>query len=881
MTKKSIIISLLIVMFFCTGCGTPTSQSDTNSNANELSDYKEQASIPEQKEQLPTPPPPETKAINFATNGDVINGWSWIRGWNPNKYAEWVIENLNLEGQNTINLKMYVLATNTYGGGRGFNADMLVLWGEKKDKGDESKLRSKIVTLANTSSPSDPVGYDCRGNINLDVSGLNLSEGLYIKIKRPSITSNHIALKAESIEQINQTTLSEEEANGGQEGGLGEENGDFEFPDRDKDLVADNIEFFNGSDPNNPDTDGDGVNDGKDLSPLINPDQPSWNSLQKKGMIRIEQPVLAYGLDGWVDIYERYVQIWPPKTFMKKVAFKEDDGTKKSIMDAEHYKRALNKLFSADKFTCYKVEDKTGADFAVGDQELKHDYKAEKSATYEEGFFTPKRYEFYYDHLSDFQLAYLKNSEEIRYPSENEYFKYLLYPIGLYRNEEQTIILQFKDNQIYNELYDNGVNDYKLPGFLYTLYLDDNFDNDNYGPLLKDYFSVASLIDNNTFEVRLTFPEDKVNVQNGYLKITPVWVIKHGNKTEYKPMTISWDITALVREVVILRSDTRSQIITLEYKNFEGLAGPQPSISSLLTREGVKTRTETIKMLSKDPSAPENKRYKDLEVAITASTYVEKVYGTINNVYSVAESIIVVSNEVKEITDLPRTHWARQINYSGPIAVLSAVQGAASVVTNGAQAWTAYKNGERMEVAYYSTKAVIGGTTGVANVVKVTENTVGYAGKAGRLAKLTTKKAGVALALATGTVEISYNLYKYNTTNDNILKSAYAENISACVLDTGISIASVFSPHVLAIQATWMIEIEIYRAIWGETFAYKVAKSPGQAAVFLVQYFFTTDVPSEMAQNAYTICRDHLLEQIKLFNDVSLPYLTFFVDPDI
>lgn len=878
MTKKFIIVTLLFAMFFCSGCGTPTPKSKINSNENELSDRKEQASIPEQKEQLPTPPPPETKAINFATNGDVINGWSWIRGWNPNKYAEWVIENLNLENQNTINLKMYVLATNTYGGGRGFNADMLVLWGEKKDKGDESKLRSKIVTLTNTSSPDDPVGYDCRGNINLDISGLNLSEGLYIKIKRPSITSNHIAFKAESIEQINSGTTTSEEEGAGEGLGQGEE---IAFPDSDQDLVPNNIEEFNGTDPNNPDSDGDGVNDGKDLSPLINPDQPSWNTLQKKGMIRIEQPVLAYGLDGWVDIYERYVQIWPPKTYMKKVAFKEDDGTKKSIMDAEHYKKALNKLFSDDKFTCYKIEDKTGADFAVGNQELKHDYKAEKSAIYEEGFFTPKRYEFYYDYLSDFQLAYLKNSEEIRYPSESEYFKYLLYPVRLYQNKEQIIALQFKDSQIYNELYDNGSNDYKLPGFLYTFYRDNNFDDDNNAPLLKDNFVLANLIDNNTFEVRFTLPAEKAITFNSYLKITPVWIIKKSSKVDYKPMNVNWDVTALTREVIILKTNNTEKIITLEYKNFENLGVEQPSVEDILAKPSTKNKIETVKMLSKNPAAPENERYTDLEAMIKSSSYIEKTYGILNNVFSVTETIIVKSNKVKEITDLPKTHWARQTDYNKAVGIVAIAQGVVSVVTNGLQVWTAYKNGEKIEVAYYSAKATISGTTSVANVVKVTENTVGYAGKAGRLAKLTTKKAGVALALATGTVEISYNLYKYNTTNDNILKSAYAENISACMVDTGISVASVFSPHVLAMQATWMIEIEIYGFIFGENFAYKVAKSPGQAAVFLAQYFFTTDVPSQMAQTAYTVCRDDLLNQIKLLNEVPLPYLTFFVDPNI
>ncbi|MFZ5392302.1 MAG: hypothetical protein ACOZAR_03890 [Patescibacteria group bacterium] len=869
---------VLFLVISLVGCEVPKTSQDLSIDQTTTS----QISTP-----VPPPPPVAAQVSNFSSNGDLIADWYWLRGKSEQKYAEWVLDNVPT-GQDSVELALTALATNTFNGGKGFEAAFKLYYGNVADKADLSKLRFVEVVLPNVSTLDDPVGYTCLGTAVLDLSGLDFGSRLYLKAMRMDVNGNHLAFNATTIVTVGGSSGDQNSEGQSGEGNQGE-NGQTEQilnPDDDNDLVPNNNETFYGTQSNNPDTDGDGIIDGKDLSSMINPSEPTWNDLQKKGMVRIEQPALAYGLDGWVDVYERYFSAWPPRTWMKKIAYKEDDGTKKSTMDEDHYKKSLNKIFNDQKFTCYQVENKTAADFASGTAEKVHDLDAETSLIYSESLFVPKRYEFYYDYLSDYQLAYLKNTEEIKYPSESEYFKYLLYPLNIYTGKEQTIALQFKDNQMYADLYDNNDNDYKLPAFLYTFYNNNNFDADDGSNVAyyKDNLAMASLIDGNNLEVRITLPADLATNSSSYLKITPVWVIKKNGKTDYKPMNLNWDLTGIVRDVVISKAENNNTTLSLEYKNFEGLNNTPVDAGWVKTHSGsadYQSRTETMKMLTKDPNAPVNERYNDLEVGITATNYVEKEMGIAGNVYSVIEAVTVKSNKVKEITDLPADHWARQSNYTGPIAIFAVAQGVASVATNGQQAWTAYKNGEKMNVAYYSAKAVLGGTNAVANVVKVTENTIGYAGKAGRLAKLTTKKAGVILAVATGTVEASYNIYKYNSTNDPILKSSYAENVGANVLDTGISVAAVFSPHVLAVQATWMIEIEIYGLIFGEDFAYQVAKSPGQAAMFLSEYFFTGDVPSQMSKTAYTDCRDDLLEWIENDNAVQLPYMAFFVDPDV
>lgn len=136
-------------------------------------------------------------------------------------------------------------------------------------------------------------------------------------------------------------------------------------------------------------------------------------------------------------------------------------------------------------------------------------------------------------------------------------------------------------------------------------------------------------------------------------------------------------------------------------------------------------------------------------------------------------------------------------------------------------------------------------------------------------------------AIALGVVEVAYHSYQLATTDDPILQTAHAESIAANVIDTGLSIAAVFSPHVLVFQLTWTLEAEIYSWIFGEDFAYKVAQSPGSAVVFLSEYFFSDVIPSQIAEEAYLSVRGSLIEQIENLNVVPLPYLAIFIDPDL
>lgn len=65
---------------------------------------------------------------DFNTNGDLINGWYWLRDNSLQNYAQWVFENIP-SGNNDLTLDITALATNQADGGRGFPARFKLIYG--------------------------------------------------------------------------------------------------------------------------------------------------------------------------------------------------------------------------------------------------------------------------------------------------------------------------------------------------------------------------------------------------------------------------------------------------------------------------------------------------------------------------------------------------------------------------------------------------------------------------------------------------------------------------------------------------------------------------------------------------------------------------------
>lgn len=640
--------------------------------------------------------------------------------------------------------------------------------------------------------------------------------------------------------------------------------------DTDTDGINDWVEYVQGTDIENSNTDWDTLSDAEDLSPSIDPSEPVFRELQEPGMVRVEQPVIFYGLYGWVDVYTLDI----PSMDLVYLRRSETDGVRHSKMDEDSYAENLNRLFESENFVVYDLKKSS---IFHPSWSSKPDYRSEFQYFYLADLLHQNEYRFYYDFLQDFRIALMKNSKEIRYPTPNQFYRYILCPIRLVPGCKAKLSVQFTDWSMYNEL--NYLDDfhYKIPGFLYSFYASNNFDDDTNLPYYQS-LAVALIEKPGVFRFVIDIPSNKAIHILSYMKITPIWVERNGKSISYTPMFPKWNVTGITRETIYLQDNLgNSKVMREEMDSFQALAGGVMSLADFNATKDVKSTSEWFGILQKNQGSEDN-TITVMEVLQKTGTIVTRSIEFGKKVCSLTEATVKSVYKIDDLDKLPNGHWARSDTFSSIKSGLEVVTGAVSVVTNGYQAWVAFKEGDYIAVGYYALKAVSTAVGAAPELVNLAKTNFGYAGKATKLGVIATKKGQVALAIATGAIEIGYDIYKFSSTDDPIMKAAYGERIAADTIDTTISVFSELYPPLKAAQLVWTIEIEIYSWIFGENLAYKVAKSPGSALVFIWKYF-VTDIPSQFAEEAYEEAKSSLMRLIQSYNEAKTGYIAIFVEP--
>lgn len=655
--------------------------------------------------------------------------------------------------------------------------------------------------------------------------------------------------------------------------------------DSDHDLLSDELESLYGTNPNDPDTDDDGVIDGKDLSPLINPSEPLFEALQKPGMVRVDQPICAYGLDGWCEVWD---MDWSWSTMSDTLVYSrtyESNGTRASKMTQENYRKAVDALFASSGLASWAIKDIQPQDIACEDTEMVADHQPEDSCTYPADHLHRTEYRFYYDYMTDYQIVSLKNKAEILYPEDDWFFQYLLVQVQQLPSLTQSYRFQFTQPGLAREIRVNGPNSYRELGFQYAFYRNNQFSDDSNLP----FFQGVVLVDtdgSDLFSFAITLPKEYAVVPSAYLKLTPVWVTRSSSvSVDISPAVLNWNLTGLVRDIVYLQDEEGNSIVGSDYAtSLTDFGLPVRTLSqfrNLAHEPGAKTRTESIGFVSFNPDGPLGEKVRAVETQVNILSYVGKgIAGAGSGIAVLVEKVVTKVNKVEKVDQLPDTHWIKGTKYNGVLAGFQAVGGAVTAFSNGQDAYLAYQRGDAIECVYYTAKAVVSAGQTVHAMAKVSTNIVAWGGKTGRFAMLASEKVAVGLAAAVGVVEIGYNLAKWNATDDPIQKSAYFEKTFTSAIDTVLGmVGAVFAPHMLVFQVTWMVGNEIvFRLLGGSELAYEVAKSPSSAIVFIAEYW-GEDVPSQLARRAYESVESRLLRQLEQINSVDLPFIPVFVSP--
>ena len=153
----------------------------------------------------PSPSPPLLAATSFASDGDLIAGWYWLRDPAHEQTALWSFPMLS-PAQGDLVLHLQVLATDQVDGPRGVEARFYVAWATPGTDGLPGPWLGRLpVTLPNVSPATDPVGYTCEGTLTVPRATLGEATRLVVQITRsdprdelPSLDT-HVAVNQTSV----------------------------------------------------------------------------------------------------------------------------------------------------------------------------------------------------------------------------------------------------------------------------------------------------------------------------------------------------------------------------------------------------------------------------------------------------------------------------------------------------------------------------------------------------------------------------------------------------------------------------------------------------------------------------------------------------------
>jgi len=137
-------------------------------------------------------------ASDFRSNGDLIDGWYWLRDQRFQQYAEWRFEAVP-PGTGDLTIEITALATDPVDGSPGGEARFRLVYGLSGSGETTGIYEFQVVSLRRASSADDPGGRVCRGEVTLPQAGLPGTSTIVFRIERESPEDNHIAFSAGSL----------------------------------------------------------------------------------------------------------------------------------------------------------------------------------------------------------------------------------------------------------------------------------------------------------------------------------------------------------------------------------------------------------------------------------------------------------------------------------------------------------------------------------------------------------------------------------------------------------------------------------------------------------------------------------------------------------
>lgn len=668
--------------------------------------------------------------------------------------------------------------------------------------------------------------------------------------------------------------------------------------DRDNDGLTDAEEALLGTDPDNPDTDGDGIRDGRDLAPLFG--AASYGPFERefpRGAVATSTDYRVAGLYGKSKV-EKWAFGWST-TY---------EGTK-STRSSEVTKAALMK----------DLGDRTvQSDFVPVDATPKgalttfDTHRYQKTVVY-------SRYTIDYDFKSQqYDVAFRNRVPTTLRDGQQQPFATRSFPVRVEGGRDSTVILQLSVDAGADR-YAETATSYTVPALTFQVL-------DGTGDLLatrvvRDDVAVGAVLHENAYEVRLPLPVAAgTGTHEWTVVVTPVWVSKRdGQPVEVRAIDAgNLRIGAVAHDLQLARTASTLQRVTAVFQDLRSTSADVRRAAAAASFQQATTQVKTV--IQKSPTQQGGFEYTLSVVQATAAIAkvgigvlvqvgehtqwskagdllsllgpdeAQRYAQVVDHLLRLQNASMAVIHGLQAVVSIQQGDVIRATLYAarslteaflvmGDAELIRAGAAAAAFATDLYEAVDAFRGGDNLRGSMYVLRASVSllsafdsqtgalgsallsaGSSGVQayGAFRQGDTVLGLvhsARGAGALARyffadkmIAGIPAGSVITAALGVIDVGYNLYLASQVQDPILKQRHVEDAVASALDTAIFLIPTVGP---VIEAAWQVAWTALTLIFPDLAKHRMFRSPGAFLTFVGQVFFTNAIPSAYAEEAY------------------------------
>jgi len=151
-----------------------------------------------------------------------------------------------------------------------------------------------------------------------------------------------------------------------------------------------------------------------------------------------------------------------------------------------------------------------------------------------------------------------------------------------------------------------------------------------------------------------------------------------------------------------------------------------------------------------------------------------------------------------------------------------------------------------------------------------------------RISKGISIKLGTAAAVAVGGLLASYEVYLASQSSSPIAQLSHYEGAGAIVVDTLVATVPLYGTAAMLGWQLGLLAAVGLQALVGtlpDPIALKIVSTPGSVVVFLFEYIFATEIPSDVAKDALVQLLNFLAAAATFSNSLDPPRPTILLVP--